>query len=65
MISLNDGQLKIVIAAASHVPYEKRAQFLKRVAAMLTHVGRHHFDDAHVADAVARALNGFVHEPAA
>jgi hypothetical protein len=36
MISLNDAQLKTVMAAASHVPHERRAQFLERVAAMLT-----------------------------
>jgi hypothetical protein len=32
---------------------------------MLAHVGRRHFDDGHVADAVARALRGMTHEPVA
>ena len=32
MISLNDAQLKSVMAAAAQVPYEKRAQFLERIA---------------------------------
>jgi hypothetical protein len=35
MISLNDAQLKTVMAAASDVPIEKRAQFLGRIGAML------------------------------
>jgi hypothetical protein len=35
MISLNDEQLKIVMAAAAGVPIDKRAQFLERIAAML------------------------------
>ena len=65
MISLNDAQLKVVMAAASHVPVEKRSQFLERVAAILVLVGRHHFDDSHVADAVSRALSGLIHQPAA
>jgi hypothetical protein len=43
MISLNDAMLKIVMAAASCVPIEKRAQFLERIAAMLALRGRGHF----------------------
>jgi hypothetical protein len=35
MISLSDAQLKIVMAAASHVPIEKRDLFLRRTASML------------------------------
>jgi hypothetical protein len=31
MISLNDTQLKTVMAAASQVPHEKRSQFLERI----------------------------------
>ncbi|MGC2824417.1 MAG: hypothetical protein WA322_09305 [Pseudolabrys sp.] len=65
MISLNDAQLKIVMAAASHVPHEKRSQFLERIAAMLRLRGRGHFNDADVNDAVARALSGMTHQPAA
>jgi hypothetical protein len=42
MISLNDSQLKTVMAAASHVPHEKRGQFLERIAAMLVLRGRGH-----------------------
>jgi hypothetical protein len=40
VISLSDTQLKTTMAAASHVPYEKRAQFPERVAAILTLRGR-------------------------
>jgi hypothetical protein len=47
MISLNDAQLKVVMAAAEHVPHEKRAQFLERIAAMLKLRGR--FSDRDVA----------------
>jgi hypothetical protein len=65
MISLNDAQLKIVMAAASHVPIEKRAQFLERIAAMLALRGRGHFTDSDVGDAVKLALVGMVHENAA
>ena len=65
MISLSDAQLKTVMAAAAHVPHEKRAQFLERIAAMLKLRGRGHFNDRDVADAVARALNGMTHQPAA
>ena len=65
MHSLSDAQLKLVMAVASRVPVEKRSQFRERIAGMLVHVGRRHFDDAHVADAVARALNGMTHQPAA
>jgi hypothetical protein len=64
VIALSDAQLKVVMAAASHVPHEKRGQFLERVAAMLAHRGRGHFDDAAVADAVARALTGLAHTAA-
>ena len=32
MVSLSDTQLKLVMAAASHVPHEKRSQFLARIA---------------------------------
>lgn len=35
MVSLSDAQLKTVMAAASHVPIEKRSQFFERIAAML------------------------------
>ena len=38
MVSLSDAQLKTVMAAASHVPIEKRSQFFERIAAMLGYV---------------------------
>jgi hypothetical protein len=63
MISLSDRQLDVVMAAARAAPHEKRAQFLKRIAAMLKLRGRGHFDDADVTDAVSRALNGMTHQP--
>jgi hypothetical protein len=50
MISLNDAQLKTVMAAAAHVPLEKRAQFLERIAAMLKLRGLGHFADSDVDD---------------
>lgn len=56
MIALNDAQLKIVMAAASPVPPEKRSQFLERIAAMLTLRG--HFTDADVNAAAELALRG-------
>lgn len=45
MISLNDAQLKVVMAAASQVPHEKRDMFLQRIAAMLKLRGRFGDDD--------------------
>ena len=65
MISLNDAQLKSVMAAASHVPIEKRSQFLERIAAMLALRGRGHFTDGDVDNAVKLALVGMVHASAA
>ena len=65
MISLNDVQLKTVMAAASHVPVEKRDLYLQRVAAMLTLRGRGHFADGDVDNAVKLALVGMVHASAA
>jgi hypothetical protein len=63
MISLNDTQLKTVMAAAAQVPHEKRAQFLKRISAMLTFRGR--VTDGDVDDVVGLALVGLVQECAA
>ena len=54
VISLNDTQLKTVMAAGAQVPHEKRSQFLERIAAMLTLRGRGHFDDADVTDVSCR-----------
>jgi hypothetical protein len=65
VISLNDAQLKVVMAAASHMPHEKRGQFLERIAAMLKLRGRGHFADSDVSDAVKLALVGMVYENAA
>ncbi|MGZ5935455.1 MAG: hypothetical protein ACXWLV_12215 [Rhizomicrobium sp.] len=62
---MSDTQLKTVMAAASHVPHEKRSQFLERVAAMLALRGRGHFSDADVTDAESRALNGLIQQTAA
>ena len=65
MITLNDAQLKVVMAAAADVLVEKRSQFLERIAAMLRLRGRGPFDDADVTDAVSRVLNSLVQQPAA
>ena len=65
MISLNDPQLKTVMAAAARVPIEKRPQFLERIAAMLKLRGHGHFTDSDVSDAAKLALVGLVHESAA
>jgi hypothetical protein len=64
MITLNDAQLKVVVAAAADVLVEKRSQFLERIAAMWLR-GRGHFDDADATDVVSRALNGLIQQPAA
>jgi hypothetical protein len=63
VISLNDAQLKTVMAAAAQVPHEKRDMFLQRIAAILKLRGR--FGDDDVGDAVKRALVGMIHENAA
>ena len=60
MISLNDAQLKSVMAAAAQVPYEKRAQFLERIAPMLAFRGRGNFTDNDVGDVVKLACVGLV-----
>jgi hypothetical protein len=57
MISLNDGQLKSVTTAVQ-VPYEKRAQFLERIAAMLALRGRSNFTDGDVDEVVKVACVG-------
>jgi hypothetical protein len=63
MISLNDAQLKVVMAAAAHLPIEKRAQFLERIAAMLVLRARSRtFQRRDVTDAVSRALTGLSHQ---
>ena len=58
MIPLSDAQLRIVKAAAAHVPPAKRTQFLERVSAMLQMRGRGHFSDDDVASVTALALTG-------
>jgi hypothetical protein len=63
MISLNDTQLKTVMAAAARVPHEKRAQFLERISAMLTFRGR--VTDGDVAEITQLALAGLIQQPAA
>jgi hypothetical protein len=65
MIQLNDAQLKLVMAAAAHVPAAKLTQFLERVSAMLQMRGRGHFSDDDVASVTALALTGLAHQPAA
>jgi hypothetical protein len=58
-----DGQLKIVMMAASHVPVERRSQFLERCAAMLKVRGR--FGDDDVMQITTLALTGLTQQPAA
>jgi hypothetical protein len=65
MISLNDAQLKTVMATAAQVPYEKRAQFLERIVAMLALRGRSNFTDGDVDDVAKLACVGLVRESAA
>jgi hypothetical protein len=65
MIGLSDDQLKMVMATAAQVPYEKRAQFLERIAAMLAFRRHGNFTDDDVADVVKLACVGMVHEGAA
>ena len=60
VISLNDTQLKTVMASAARVPHEKRAQYLERISAMLTFRGR--VTDGDVDEVVELALVGLVHE---
>jgi hypothetical protein len=43
MIGLSNAQLETVMATAAQVPYEKRGQFLERIAAMLALRRRGHF----------------------
>jgi hypothetical protein len=62
-ISLDDAQLKIVMAAASNLPPERRDAFLRRVGAMLRVRGV--FDDHDVADVARLALTGLAHSSAA
>jgi hypothetical protein len=65
VIGLSDAQLKTEMATAAQVPYEKRAQFLERIAAMLAFRGRGNFTDNGVHDVVKLARIGLVHESAA
>ena len=65
MIGLSDVQLKVVMATAAQVPYEKRAQFLERIAAMLKFRSRGNFTNDDVDDVVKLACVGLVHEGAA
>ena len=58
MMSLNDAQLKTVMAAASQVPIEKRSQFLQGIAAMLALRGRGHFTDGDAEAETKAALGG-------
>lgn len=51
MIGLSDAQLQTVMATAAQVPYEKRAQFLERIAAMLALRSRN-FTDSDLGDVV-------------
>lgn len=60
MISLNNSQLKTVMAAAAPLPVEKRELFLWRVSARLQ-LQRGQFNDADVDVAVRAALIGLVH----
>ena len=51
VIGLSDAQLQTVMATAAQVPYEKRAQFLERIAAMLALRSRN-FTDSDLGDVV-------------
>jgi hypothetical protein len=62
-LALTDSQLHRVMAVAQTLAVEKRDTFLQRVAAKLADVRRP--DDQDLARAVAAALRGLIHEPAA
>ena len=64
MLSLSDGQLAIVMTAASSVPVEKRSTFLERVAARLQLRGGR-FTDRDLGGAVRLALQWLIQQPAA
>ena len=53
MITVSDGQLRIVTAAANLLPVEARGTFLRRVVAELR--GRQDFDDSDVEKVVCAA----------
>jgi hypothetical protein len=62
-LALTDHQLRHVMTVAQTLAVEKRDTFLQRVAAKLADVRRP--DDQDLARAVAAALRGLIHEPAA
>jgi hypothetical protein len=62
-LALTDSQLHRVMVVAQTLAVEKRDTFLQRVAAKLADVRRP--DDQDLARAVAAALRGLIHEPAA
>ena len=61
MIGFSHAQSKVVMSATADVPVEMRSQFLERTAALLGVRG----DADDVVDAVAGALTGLSHQPAA
>jgi hypothetical protein len=65
VVSLSDGQLKIVMDMARLLPREKRDLYLQRIASMLALRGRGHVTDADVTDVVQLAVCGLVQQPAA
>jgi hypothetical protein len=65
MISLSDGQLRIVMAVAADLTPEKRDLYLQRLGAMLALRGCGHFNDSDVAEAAKLALHGLIQQPAA
>ena len=60
MISLNDSQLKVVMATAASVLPDRRDVFLQRIDAMLRL--RRPFDDNDVAEIAKLATCGLVHQ---
>jgi hypothetical protein len=64
-LRLTGTQLHLVMTAAAPIPFEKRAIFLERVAGHLGRIGYQRVFDDDVAHAVATALKGLVHAPAA
>jgi hypothetical protein len=63
-LALTDEQLRHVMLAGQILAVEKRDAFLQRVAAKLAH-DCYQPTDQDVARAIAAALRGLVHEPAA
>jgi hypothetical protein len=59
-LSLSNRQMEIVTDAARALPVERRSEFLRRIASMLTLRGQ--YNDRIVTEACALALIGIDHE---